>query len=144
MDPYGQCHNGLKSPSPDDVRKTSPGLLYWSCNRALRGRCLNYGGLRTTQTERSYKSGIPCALRVQVANYKVSSQNHNHDSEYRIPRYPIVSYFGPLGLLWALVSLWAKGSQYYSPKSILGIPYTGNQSPIPCHPSPPLGPILGP
>ena len=33
------------------------------------------------------------ALRVQVPNYKVSTQSHNYDSEYGSPKYPIVRYF---------------------------------------------------
>ena len=36
------------------------------------------------------------SLRVQVPNYKVSTKNHNYDSEYGNPKYPIVRYFGPL------------------------------------------------
>ena len=37
-------------------------------------------------------------LRVQVPNYKVSTQHHNYDSEYGDLEYPILRYFGPLGL----------------------------------------------
>ena len=36
-------------------------------------------------------------LRVQVPNHKVSTQNHNCDSLYGNPKYPMVRYFGPLG-----------------------------------------------
>ena len=32
-------------------------------------------------------------LRVQVPNYKVSTQNHNYDSKYSNPKYPIIRYF---------------------------------------------------
>ena len=41
-------------------------------------------------------------LRVQVLNCKVSTQNHNDESQYGNPKYPIVRYFGPLGFkAWA-------------------------------------------
>ena len=36
-------------------------------------------------------------LRVQVPNYKASTQNRNYYSSYGNPIYPIVRYFGPLG-----------------------------------------------
>ena len=50
-------------------------------------------------------SPLPCkfevydiTLRVQVRNNKVSTPNHNYDSYYENPKYPMVRYFGPLGL----------------------------------------------
>ena len=38
------------------------------------------------------------SLRVQVPNYKVSTQNHNYDSKYGNPTYSIFGSFGPFGL----------------------------------------------
>ena len=37
-------------------------------------------------------------LRVQVPNHKVSTQSLNYDSLYGNPKYPMVRYFGPLGI----------------------------------------------
>ena len=36
--------------------------------------------------------------RVQVPNYKVSAQTQNYRSQYGYLKYPIVRYFGPLGI----------------------------------------------
>ena len=38
------------------------------------------------------------SLRVQVPEYKVSTQHHNYDSYYRNLKYPIAGDFGPLGV----------------------------------------------
>ena len=50
-------------------------------------------------------------LRVQVLNHKVSTPNHNDDSEYGNPKYPMVRYFGPLGDLGEWLGPWNGGSR---------------------------------
>ena len=49
-----------------------------------------------------YSPYIELPLRFQVDNYKVSTQNHNYDSQYRNPQYPIARYFGPIGFMSTL------------------------------------------
>ena len=38
---------------------------------------------------------LSSSLRVQVPNHKASTQNHNYDSQYGNPKYPIARYFAP-------------------------------------------------
>ena len=52
------------------------------------------------------------ALRIQVPKYKVSIQNRLYDSEYRIPKYPIIVHFGLLG--WVMVWRWHAGLQHHA------------------------------
>ena len=42
--------------------------------------------------------GLTDTLRVRVPNYEVSTKNDNYDSYLANPKYPIVRYFGPLGI----------------------------------------------
>ena len=46
-----------------------------------------------------HKTQTTLALRVQVPNYKISTPNHNHDSQHGNPTHPTVRYFGPFGLM---------------------------------------------
>ena len=100
--------------------------LYVLCLRILLGRpvaklmqCpdvplfVRWTRLQFTRQLDSGCSGPPdggsmYTLRVQGPNYKVSTQNHNYDSKYRNPKYPIVSYFGPLGICYC-ARFWGLG-----------------------------------
>ena len=72
----------------------------------------------STWTAPSYQD---ITLRVQVPNYKVSTHNQNYDSQYEVPEYLMVRYFGPLGLGqyqgWTLGSLKAWSGASLSPSS---------------------------
>ena len=84
LDSKSRCHNSL-----GDLLSRFRPILLGTCGEQAWFRVSLISELDDCRAQ--YGS-----LGVQVLKYKVSTQNHNYDSEHRDPRQPMLGYLGPI------------------------------------------------